>query len=168
MNIAFLSIGTNIGDRENNLRAVLAKIEEYAGRIFMSSSIYETEPWGFNSENEFLNMVVAVETDNTPSGLLGRLLYIESMLGRLRNGKQFSSRIIDIDILLYSDVVFNDSNLKIPHPRLHERKFVLVPLCEIAPEMLHPVFKNSFASLLKACNDMSKVRKFTKIDKPPY
>ncbi len=160
MEIVFLGIGTNLGNRENNLEQAIARIEEYIGRILKSSSIYETEPWGFQPKDEFLNMVVKVETTLTPSGLLGRILMIESLLGRVRGQKQYISRLIDIDILLYVDLIVNEESLKIPHPLLHERKFVLVPLCEIASEMIHPVLKKSIADLLEICEDKSEVKKY--------
>ena len=85
---------------------------------------------------------------------------IESLLGRVRGEKQYSSRVIDIDILLYEDMIIDEESLKIPHPLLHERKFVLVPLCEIEPEMIHPVLKKSFAELLEICEDKSEVKKY--------
>ena len=156
----FLGIGTNLGNRENNLREVVIKIEEHIGNVLHASSVYETAPWGFNAENDFLNMVVKVETVYSPSELLKRVLMIESMLGRTRSEGQYTSRVIDIDILLYEDQVFDDKDLKIPHPLMHKRKFVLVPLCEIAPEMLHPVLKESFTALLDSCNDTNKVMKY--------
>jgi len=159
MKKVFLGIGTNLGNRESNLEEAVARIEEYIGKVTRSSSVYETEPWGFQAEDEFLNMVVKVETKLTPSGLLGRILMIESLLGRVRSEKQYSSRVIDIDILLYEDLVIDEENLKIPHPLLHERKFVLVPLCEIEPELVHPVLNKSVATLLESCLDKSKVKK---------
>jgi dihydroneopterin aldolase/2-amino-4-hydroxy-6-hydroxymethyldihydropteridine diphosphokinase len=159
MNVVFLGIGTNLGNREGNLKKAVAGITENIGTVVKSSLIFETEPWGFQSGNEFLNMVLKVETTLTPSGLLGRILMIEALSGRVRGEKQYSSRVIDIDILLYDDMVIEEESLKIPHPRMHERKFVLVPLCEIEPEMIHPVLKKSFASLLKSCRDKSKVKK---------
>ena len=118
-------------------------IEESIGSVVSVSSVYETEPWGFESDNEFLNMVLCVETDLSPSGLLGRILMIESQLGRIRCENQYSSRNIDIDILLYNNEIVNEAALEIPHPRMHERRFVLVPLAEIAPELIHPVLKKS-------------------------
>jgi len=101
MKRVFLGLGTNLGDREKNLEQALDKIAEVIGIIVSRSSVYEAEPWGFLSSDQFLNMVIGVDTNLKPSGLLGRLLMIESLLGRLRDGKQYSSRIIDIDILLY-------------------------------------------------------------------
>lgn len=160
MKKVFLGIGTNLGKREINLKEAVAMIEEYIGPVEKSSSVYETEPWGFQSRDEFLNIVVIVETNLTPSGLLERILKVESMLGRVRGEKQYSSRVIDIDILLYEDLIIDRKSLKIPHQLMHERKFVLIPLCEIAPEMVHPVLKKSFASLLELCNDKSKVKKY--------
>jgi 2-amino-4-hydroxy-6-hydroxymethyldihydropteridine diphosphokinase len=162
MKRVFLGIGTNLGDRENNLKKAVEKIEEFIGRINASSSVYETEPWGFRSENDFLNMAVEVETELKPSGLLGRLLMIESLLGRLREGKEYASRIIDIDILFYGDNIIETKALTVPHPRIPERKFVLVPLCEIAPDLVHPVIKKSIQTLLKKCPDKNKVRKYSK------
>ena len=157
MKKVFLGIGTNLGNKEGNLEQAVARIEEYIGPVLESSSIYETEPWGFQAKDEFLNVVVKVETELPPSGLLGRILMIESLLGRVRGKKQYSSRLIDIDILLYEDLIVDEESLKIPHPLLHERKFVLIPLCEIASEMIHPVLKKSFADLLELCDDKSKV-----------
>jgi dihydroneopterin aldolase/2-amino-4-hydroxy-6-hydroxymethyldihydropteridine diphosphokinase len=156
----FLGIGANLGNRENNLKEAVARVEEYIGKVTAFSSIYETEAWGFQTEDEFLNMVLKVETKLKPSGLLGRILMIESLLGRIRITKQYSSRVIDIDILFYGNKKINDVELIIPHPRLHERKFILVPLCEIAPDLIHPVMNKSIAALLKSCKDESKVKKF--------
>jgi len=157
MNIVFLGIGTNLGNRRNNLKEAVARIKELIGPVLKSSSVYETEPWGFQSGDEFLNMVVKVETKLIPTGLLERILMIESLLGRVRGERQYSSRVIDIDILLYESMVIDEKSLKIPHPMMHERRFVLVPLCEIEPEMVHPVLKQSMVSLLKTCKDTSKV-----------
>ena len=161
MEIVFLGIGTNLGNRESNLEQAVARIEEYIGPVLNSSSIYETAPWGFQSEDEFLNMVVKVETELIPSGLLGRILMIESLLGRVRGEKRYSSRLIDVDILLYENLIINEASLKIPHPLLQERKFILVPLCEIASEVIHPILKKSVAELLEICEDRSEVRKFS-------
>ncbi len=164
MSIAFLGIGTNLGNKESNLDHAIEKIEEYIGRILKSSSIYETEPWGFQAKNEFLNMAVMVETELVPSELLKKVLNIELLLGRIRGKKHYSfsysSRLIDIDILLYENIIIDEPDLKIPHPLMHHRKFVLVPLCDIAPEMIHPVLKKSFRLLLENCEDPGEVKKF--------
>jgi len=159
---AFLGIGTNLGDREVNLQEVLVRIEESIGEILAVSSVYETEPWGFESKDWFLNMILYIRTDLKPSGLLGRILIIEALMGRVRDEKDYKSRIIDIDILLYENETISEPGLTIPHPRLHERRFVLVPLCEINPDGIHPVLKKSFASLLNECQDNSKVVPYNK------
>ena len=160
MKIVFLGIGTNLGNRELNLEQAITRIEEFIGPVLMSSSIYETEPWGFQAEDKFLNLVVKAETKLTPSGLLGRILMIESLMGRVRGPNRYSSRLIDIDILVYEEMIIDQESLKIPHPLLQERRFVLVPLCEIASEMIHPVLKKSYAELLKICEDKNEVKKF--------
>ena len=157
---AFLGIGTNLGDREANIEEALTRIEESLGEILVSSSVYETEPWGFESSYRFLNMVVYIRTDLPPSGLLGRILMIEAQMGRIRDEEKNKSRIIDIDILLYDDVVIKESSLVIPHQRLEKRRFVLVPLCEIAPEIVHPVKNKTFGQLLDSCKDTGEVVKY--------
>ncbi len=156
---AFIGLGTNIGDREGNLKRALENISLSAGAVISFSGIYETGPWGFSSENLFLNMVLNLRTGLKPVDLLKQLLKIEILMGRVRGAEKYSSRIIDIDILLYESDIINKPYLKVPHPLIQERKFVLVPLCDIAPEMIHPVFKKTFASLLKECKDESFVKK---------
>jgi len=160
MKRAFLGLGSDLGDRSQNLDDAKTGIKETIGKIIAASSVYETEPWGFKSKTRFLNQVVSVDTDLTPSGLLGRILMIESQLGRLRGEKQYASRKIDIDILLYDNSVMEEASLTIPHPLIHKRRFVLVPLCEIAPDLTHPVLKKSIKYLLKKCPDKCKVVPF--------
>ncbi len=159
MKRVYLGLGTNLGNREENLRQALEKIREFIGIVTTISSVYETEPWGFRSENQFLNMVIEIETNLKPSGLLGRLLMIESLLGRLREGTGYKSRTIDIDILFYGPKLVNTKVLKIPHPLFHERMFVLAPLAEIAPGLVHPVFKKTIVKLITECKDRSVVKK---------
>ena len=159
MNKVFLGIGTNLGDRSANLKEALTKINEIIGRVSGRSSVYETEPWGFKADEQFYNMVAVVETQLSPSGVLGAILMIEALLGRVRSGKQYTSRNIDIDILLYNDLVMNDEALTIPHPHLHERKFVLVPLCEISPQLVHPVLKKNVKELVELCKDQCLIKK---------
>ncbi len=159
MKTVYLGIGTNLGDRESNLAKAVELVEEYIGPVKHTSSVYETEPCGFQIENYFLNLVIEVETSLRPSGLLGRILMIESFLGRLREGKEYKSRIIDIDILLYDKRVIKTKVLVIPHPRIHERRFVLIPLSEIAEDLIHPVLGKSIRELLDECPDKSKVVK---------
>jgi 2-amino-4-hydroxy-6-hydroxymethyldihydropteridine diphosphokinase len=160
MKKVFLGLGSNLGDRAKNLDEAKIRIETSIGKIVAASSVYQTEPWGFKSENDFLNMAICVETNLNPSGLLGRILMIESEMGRIRCEDQLSSREIDIDILLYDNEIVNEAALIIPHPRMHERKFVLVPLCEIGSEVVHPVMNQTIESLLKSCTDSSKVIRY--------
>lgn len=159
MNKVFLGLGTNLGNREENLEKALARIKETIGPVTESSSLYETEPWGFESDEQFINMVVRIDTGLNPGDLLQEILKVEFFLGRKRSEKQYASRVIDIDILLYGEKIVNEQQLKIPHPRVHERRFVLEPMCEIAGEEIHPVFGKTFARLLEECKDESKIEK---------
>lgn len=141
MTKVYLGLGTNLGDMESNLRNALLEIEKRIGSIGSQSAFYLTEPWGFESSNKFLNMVVEINTDLTPFELLSATQAIEKNLGRQSkslNG-MYSDRLIDIDILFYGQEVIRDEVLTIPHPLLHKRDFVLIPLKEIAPEWIHPV-----------------------------
>ncbi len=157
--IAFLGLGTNLGDREENLKKAIENISAFAGEVISFSQIYETEPWGFRSEDHFFNMVIQIKTNLKPVDLLKLLLKIEIQMGRVRGAEKYSSRIIDIDILLYENEIINKPYLKVPHPMIQERKFVLVPLCDIAPEMIHPVLNKTFKILLEECDDESIVKK---------
>ena len=158
-NYVFIGLGTNLGNREVNLAKAQDLIAKSVGRIDCRSGIYETEPWGFQSENNFLNMVISVHTDLKPADLIKKIQNIEDQLGRKRDRCQYISRTIDIDILLYRNKVINKPELKIPHPLIQDRKFVLIPLCEIAPAMIHPVLNKTFAVLLKECKDERNVKK---------
>jgi len=157
----FLGIGTNLGNREYYLDRALEAIGASAGEVSAVSRIYETEPWGFKSKNKFLNMAVRINTDLEPEELLHTVLEIEKQLGRKRKTKRYSSRTVDIDILLYGDRVIMEQCLQVPHPKLGQRRFVLVPLCDIAAEMVHPVLMKTFARLLEECADENKVEVFS-------
>ena len=151
-------LGGNLGDKKKIFEEARELLGERIGKISALSSVYETEPWGFESEDIFWNQVLKMETELSPEEILAKIQQIEQDLGRIRKENQFSSRIIDIDILFYGDQIINQENLIIPHPRIQERKFTLVPLCEIAPELLHPVLKKSIGQLLKECPDRLNVK----------
>ncbi len=143
---AYLSLGSNLGDREGNLRDAIGRLGA-VGNVDAVSSFYETEPVDFLDQPWFLNCVVLLETDLAPKILIQRLLEIERAMGRERLQPK-GPRLIDIDILLFSDEMINRPGLTIPHPALHERRFVLEPLAEIAPDLVHPVLKKTTRELL--------------------
>ena len=163
MKKVFLGLGSNLGDRLENINTATLMVEKHAGQVVALSSIYETEPWGFEDDNKFINMVICINTDLSPAALLGRLIMIEAKLGRLRCEGKYISRTIDIDILFYGDEVIDDNGLQIPHPRLHERRFVLIPLNEIAPGHIHPVLNKNVRDLIDECKDRSGVLLFDDI-----
>ena len=155
-NTVFLGLGSNLGDRGANVQQALTDLERWGVKVILSSSLYETEPVGNIDQPRFLNMTVKASTDRSPEDLLTVVLSIERSLGRVRRGK-WGPRTIDVDILFYGDRVVGESGLVIPHPRLHERRFVLEPMNEIAPDFVHPVLKKSIKELLNACPDKSIV-----------
>ncbi len=156
MAVIFLSLGTNLGDRDSNLKEAISIIKKRVGSIISLSAFYQTAPWGFESTNEFLNAVVKVNTQLSAIELLLETQSIEIELGRLKktNGS-YSDRIIDIDILYYDQVCINTPNLVIPHPLLHLREFVLAPLLEIAPDWQHPILHKTTTELLAELKNTS-------------
>lgn len=158
MNKVFLLIGGNLGDRMQSLHKAESLIDECVGQIEKKSSIYETAAWGNTAQPSFLNRVVAVSTVLPAEKVLSTILEIEQKLGRIRLEKM-GPRMIDIDILYFNHSIFFSTNLTIPHPQLHNRRFVLVPLTEIAPEYVHPIFQKSNQQLLQVCDDLLEVKK---------
>jgi len=156
MNKAYLLTGGNIGNREKTLGKALTLIHKYCGNISAQSSIYETAAWGKTDQSSFLNQALELETDQPPGQLLRQLLKIETEIGRVREEK-YGPRIIDIDILFYNEEILNDPLLKLPHPEIQNRRFVLVPLAEIAAGFIHPVLKKTIAELLAICPDNLEV-----------
>lgn len=134
--IAYLSLGTNLGDKRKNITEAIKNIGELVGDVVRQSALYETEPWGFRSDNRFVNAAVCVDTQLSPRRLLEVTQRIEREMGRTlkSDGGEYHDRIIDIDILLYGDLHIDDPDLKIPHPLMHERDFVMTPLNEIMEE----------------------------------
>ena len=159
MNSTYLILGGNLGDRRKNLEIVLPLIIRTIGKIQKQSFIYETEPWGFEDSKNFLNQVLKINTSLDPTELLERIKIIEERFGRLENQPPgYQSRQMDIDILFFNDEIIKMPGLIIPHPRLHERNFVLVPLCEVAADFVHPIFNQTILQLKAGCKD----RKWTK------
>ncbi len=148
MAIAYLSLGSNLGGRENNLRRAVRLIADDLLRVTRTSGLYETAPMELADQPGFLNQVVEVETVLTPRELLARIAHVEAELGRQRTVPK-GPRTADIDILLYDDLVVDSPGLVIPHPAMHERRFVLEPLAALAPDLVHPLLRRTLRGLLK-------------------
>lgn|SRR5271163_2364643 len=159
MTIVYLSLGSNIGDREKNIARAIGALDARGLRVMGQSSLYETEPLEIRDQAWFLNCAIAIETELAPQPLMAILLEIEREMGRERRVPK-GPRLIDIDILLYGSKVVRELGLEIPHPRMAERKFVLVPLAEIAGEANHPVSMMTIAEMLEATADRSEVKKW--------
>jgi 2-amino-4-hydroxy-6-hydroxymethyldihydropteridine diphosphokinase len=146
----YLGLGSNLGDRKRNITNATMLIGGLMGKLKVLSSLYETEPWGFESEHKFMNAVVLVETEHEPELCLKMVNAIEREMGRIRTGEAgFHDRPIDIDLLLYDDRIIDTPDLKVPHPLMLQRDFVLRPLAEIAPDLIHPVAKKSIRELFE-------------------
>lgn len=146
----YIGLGSNLGDRKKNITNATVILGSVMGDIKILSSIYETKPWGFSSDNLFLNAVILIETDCTPETCLQIAKRIEEEMGRTyAHHERYEDRVIDIDILLYDDITIHTEKLTIPHPLIQERKFVLQPLSEIAPELIHPVLNKPIKDLLE-------------------
>jgi 2-amino-4-hydroxy-6-hydroxymethyldihydropteridine diphosphokinase len=163
LNSSFLLLGSNLGDRIQYLEEAIRMVKEMGSSIVAGSSVYETEPWGFVSGDYFLNMVVELRTGMSPEGILSMINIIEERLGRTRSFEKYQSRTIDLDILFYNDMIIAKPGLIIPHPLIPERRFVLVPMNEIAPGYNHPVLNKSVSLLLEECKDQSEVKKTGRI-----
>lgn len=159
MNRAFVLTGGNLGDRNANLEMARKWIETDCGPIMNASAIYETAAWGKTDQPAFLNQVLEIHTPLNAKQLIRHILEIENKMGRLRKEK-YGPRAIDIDILLFNDEIHTTAFLKIPHPEMQNRRFVLVPLVEIAATVIHPVLKKTMSDLLNDCPDSLPVKKY--------
>jgi 2-amino-4-hydroxy-6-hydroxymethyldihydropteridine diphosphokinase len=159
MNKVYLLTGGNIGDRIHYLSKAIEEIEKNCGPILQQSSVFETAAWGNENQESFLNQVLKIQTSLNPDQLLKTILQIEENLGRKRELK-YGPRTIDIDILFFNDQIIDQEGLKIPHPQMQNRRFVLVPLNEIAADKVHPVFQKTISQLLAECPDLLTVNKF--------
>jgi len=157
---AYILMGGNIGDPFNNLNTAKALMNKQCGTIIKESSIYQTAAWGLTDQPDFLNQVIVLSTTLNPETLMRSLLTVEETMGRKRNIK-FGPRIIDLDILLIDDFLIESELLNIPHPALQKRKFALIPLNEVAPDLLHPVENKTINQLLTDCKDELVVQKIS-------
>lgn len=156
---AYLSIGSNLGERQENLANAIKQIESNCGNIIKASAIYETAAWGNTEQPNFLNQCLVLKTDLSAKKLIKQLLHIERLMGRERKEKM-GPRLIDLDIILMDEEVVFSEFLTLPHPHLQDRKFVLLPLAEIAPKAFHPIFNKTVEQLLIECSDVLDVKKF--------
>jgi 2-amino-4-hydroxy-6-hydroxymethyldihydropteridine diphosphokinase len=154
----FILLGSNLGDRLENITYARQEISRHIGQIITASSIYKTAAWGNVLQPDFYNQVIEIHSGLSPAELLIQVLEIEKNAGRLRNEK-WGPRVLDIDILFYGDLIMSDDRLTIPHPQIPNRKFTLLPLAEIAPDLLHPVNRKTIGQLLAACTDGLLVEK---------
>lgn len=158
MSKVYFSIGSNKGNRSQLINEAIDKIDIYIGRVELKSSIYETQSWGFKSNN-FYNVCLLIESSLSVESIFNKILKIEKDMGRLKSGNKYSDRCIDIDILFVEDIIVNSKNLIIPHPRLHLRKFVLTPMLDLTPDLIHPILNKSIKQLELECDDNDQPKK---------
>jgi 2-amino-4-hydroxy-6-hydroxymethyldihydropteridine diphosphokinase len=159
MNNTYLLLGSNMGNSQEQLQTAIKLIEERVGKLIRQSSLYATAAWGNTDQPDFLNQVLIIETRFGAVETLDKLLEIEKKMGRVRTIKN-APRIIDIDILFFNDDIINEQQLTVPHPEIQNRRFVLTPLNELSPNLVHPVLKQPLSVLLQHCPDRLDVRKF--------
>ncbi len=160
MSLVYLLSGGNTGNRMKYLKSAVEMMNDKIGKVIKMSSVYETEPFGFSDKKQFFNLCTLVETKLLPYQVLKVILEIETSLGRKRKTEKYISRTIDIDILFYDDIILNEQSLVIPHPEFHKRNFALIPMAEIGPEFIHPVFEKTINRLMEESTDRHKVVRF--------
>lgn len=158
MNTAYLLLGGNLGNRLQNLQSALSLINSKAGVITKKSNVFVTKAWGNEQQSDFYNQAICVETKMIAIDLLNTLLKVEEQLGRKRTADKWQARTMDIDILFFNDTIIDSEELKVPHPFIQERKFVLIPMAEIASDFIHPVLKKSIKQLMDECKDILEVK----------
>lgn len=164
MSKVYLLLGGNLGDRFQNISEAISAINQRIGKVILQSAIYETKAWGATQQPDFLNIAIMVETELLPLSVLEFTQEIENELGRTRQiNQKWGARTMDIDLLLYDQEIIQTERLIIPHPLMAQRKFVLIPLCEIAPNFIHPVFKQSIFDLNILCADKLVVKNWNPI-----
>jgi 2-amino-4-hydroxy-6-hydroxymethyldihydropteridine diphosphokinase len=159
-NVLYLLLGANLGDRSYTLAQAREQLAQRVGAVLQKSPIYETAAWGLTSQPAYFNQVLMLKTPLLPEVVLAETQAIEQMLGRVR-AERWGARVIDIDLLFYNDLMLNTPELTLPHPYLHLRRFTLQPLADIAPDLMHPVLRQTIRQLLDACPDESQVIKFS-------
>jgi len=161
----YFSLGSNQGDRMENLQSAITHIGNRIGALKEKSKVYESEPWGYKDQEQYLNQVVCFESALMPIEILDIAMDIENHLGRVRSGWQgYESRTMDIDVLLYDQLEINTTKLTVPHPKMHLRNFVLIPLNEIAPDIIHPFFRQTVNRLRTDCNDKARVKEYEMVN----
>ncbi|MEC7863590.1 MAG: 2-amino-4-hydroxy-6-hydroxymethyldihydropteridine diphosphokinase [Bacteroidota bacterium] len=156
MNTVYLQLGSNLGEREQLLSDAVQEISEHIGKVNIRSQIYESRPWRVDGQDSYLNQILKVKTLLSAKDILVSVLKIENNLGRVRIEK-WGERLIDIDIIFFNNEIIETPDLCIPHKHMHERNFVLTPLNEIVPDLIHPKYNKTVSELLKESKDMEKV-----------
>lgn len=155
----FLLLGSNVPEKRHLITDAIKEVIVIIGAVRKLSSIYETEPWGFEANETFYNQVIQVETTLKPTVVMQKCLEIEAQMGRIREAHKYVSRSIDIDILFYDEEIISTSSLEVPHPRIQQRRFALEPMNELAPHYIHPVFRKEIHQLLAECKDTCWVKR---------
>jgi 2-amino-4-hydroxy-6-hydroxymethyldihydropteridine diphosphokinase len=159
MNIVFLQLGSNLGNRESLLQDAITEIENRVGRVIEKSKVYESTPWRVEGQENYLNQILKVKTELLADDVLVTILDVEKELGRVRLEK-WGERLIDIDIIFYNDAIIETPQLCVPHKHMHERMFVLTPLHDIAPDVVHPKYNKTVVELLEQCRDTELVKEY--------